>query len=151
MMKRRVLLYCGIIAAVAVAGVILIAWWTAPANVTTIERSTKVDLRMNDAEVVRVLGSDGASGPFSKALANATELDEVMSGPKRQQCPPWSGLQTYIVGGVVLDSLQWKEWQTRENDVIVIGFDRVGLVAVKARFSLNDNWTFKIRRWLRLQ
>jgi hypothetical protein len=115
------------------------------------ETRTKVDLRMNEAEAVRVLGSDGASGPFSKALGNVTVLDEVISGPKRQQCPPWSGLQTYVVGGVVLDSLQWKEWQTRENEVFVIGFDRAGHVAVKARFSLSDNWTSKIRRWLRLQ
>jgi hypothetical protein len=123
MRKRRVLLSLAVLAAVALAGIVLIAWWTAPTNLTSMENYDKIASGMTQAEVVAVLEGAG------DRLAN---------------------IEMISLGVFDLKSITWKQWQTRDHHGIAVGFDRTGRAAVKASFLVVEDWPAKIRRWLRL-
>jgi hypothetical protein len=125
-----------VLAAVALAGIVLIAWWTAPTNLTSMENYDKIASGMTQAEVVAVLGSEGIGGTLAATLEGAGDR--------------LANIEMISLGVFDLKSITWKQWQTRDHHGIAVGFDRTGRAAVKASFLVVEDWPAKIRRWLRL-
>lgn len=126
MMKRRLLLRLGVLAAVAVVGFLLIAWWTAPqVNKETFEQIKK---GMSEEQVAELLNMP-ASEPFYWTAEKGSNFV----------------IATYGDGA---RPGQWKEWASGGH-AIVVGFER-GEVAWAAHFLYSESLLDKIRRWLHL-
>jgi hypothetical protein len=117
---KKLLVRLFLLIVITVAGFILLAWWTAPTDITSDENLDKLTGAMTEAEVVAVLGTPGRDGP---------------SDPNLEPFPP---------------KFTGKAWRTRNGMELVVTFDRDGRVTRMIMGRGSESWMDKIRRWLRL-
>jgi hypothetical protein len=138
-MKKRLLVRLFLLIAVAVGGFLLIAWWTGPTNITSIERFAKIRGGESGEALEELLGAPGVDKagypPILLGYINVPDVTGIKFAMIESQGPP-------VVPG-------WKEWQTRDGKRIAVCFDESGKVAAAARFEVPENWFEKLRRWLR--
>jgi len=130
-MRRRLLTPLLLLIVLAFAGFLLLVWWTAPTNITSIDRCKAIRAEMTDAEVTELLGTPGNNGSILEALNR-----EVLN-----------------VDAIAITAIKiaenWKEWRTPEGRRIAVAFDDGGKVTMALSFDVEDTWLDKIRRWLR--
>jgi hypothetical protein len=130
-MLKKLLVRSSLLIIVAIAGFLLLVWWTAPTNIASIEHFKSIRGQMTEAEVTELLGpgNDGSilESPNRK-LANLEAVD-------------W---------GVPPGPTTWKEWRTPEGRRLAVAFANDGKVKATASFDVEDAWLDKIRRLLRL-
>ena len=120
-MTKRVLLRLSILAAVAVAGFLLLLWWTSPRNITAIENLDKINYTMLEPEVVEIMGTAGSDELSNPTLAQA------------------------------LSPLVCKEWKSKDGSGLVVAFNENGKVTRMVRWKgPEETWLDKVRRWLRM-
>jgi hypothetical protein len=128
--KKRVLIHLGVLAVVAVAGWVLLAWLLGPTNIITMDQFAKVGEGMTETEIVELLGPGSeSSGRFR--LKQRHEMVGMAFVSDRQMS-------------------SFRKWQTNEGTTISITFDRDGKVAMMSHSELTESWLDKIRRWFRL-
>jgi hypothetical protein len=133
-MRRRLLTRLFLLIVLAFAGFVLLVWWTAPTNITSIDRCEAIRAQMTDAEATELLGAPGNDGSILESANRELENVEAIAGVGRAPSPP----------------AMWKEWRTTEGRRIAVAFDDGGKVMTTASFDVEDTWLDKIRRWLRL-
>jgi hypothetical protein len=138
-MKKRLLTRLSLLGAVAVAGFFLIVWWTAPANVTTLERFRQVQGGETAEELEELLGSAGIEKPGVPPIF-----------PGYVGIPDNTRVEFADIDAKFLPvGSSFTEWQTRQGKRIVVCFDESGRVAVAATIEQTESWWEKLRRWIR--
>jgi hypothetical protein len=113
---------------VAVAGFFVVAWLTAPPNLTTMERFDKLVQGLSEAEVVELLNASGTEGTL---LPDGRDINNIVS-----------------LGYLPIPVSHWRQWKTDNGRIIAVAFDANGRVISAVGFMLPESWLNKGRRWL---
>jgi len=130
-MLKKLLVRSSLLIIVAVAGFLLLVWWSAPANITSIDRFTTIGGPITEAQVTERLGTPGNDG-------------SIVEVPNRKL----SNVKAIGFGDLSTPAT-WKEWRTPEGRRLAVAFGDDGKVMMTASFDVEDTWLDKIRRWLR--
>jgi hypothetical protein len=138
-MRKRIVTLVALLILLAAASCVAIVWWTAPRNITTMERLAKLRGGETARQLEDALGSPGVDRPgfppIPFGLINDPDRDLVGFLPFESKGLP-------IVEG-------WKEWQTPDGKRIAVCFDDSGSVAAAATFQVTESWFDEFHRWLR--
>jgi hypothetical protein len=126
-MRKRVLKLLGLLAAIAVAGFLLLIWIT-PVPRLTEETFEQIKGGMSEEQVVALLQVPGSKSVYW-AQAGGSDIVVASYGDRTGEG-------------------QWKEW-ANGGQAILIRFDR-GKVGWVAQFKYSESLFDKVRRWLRL-
>jgi hypothetical protein len=135
-MKKRILIRLTLLAAIAVAGFLLLVWWALPPNIVSIEQVKQLSDGMSEEEVLEVLGEPS---PDESDLRQIEEGRVKMAVRARAHhvpaIPP--AIPSYV-----------KEWRM-EGQRLQIGFDDNGKLMMMVFIREQESICNKVRRWLR--
>src|SRR5262249_21272919 len=136
MKKKRLLVRLLLLIVVAIAGFLLIAWWTAPTNITTVERFAMIRGDETVDQLEEILGAPGEDKPGYPWFPEG----DAPAGTAELRFAPREFRLLSIAPG-------WIEWQTRDGQRIGVCFDESGRVVVAARYVERESWFEQTRRW----
>jgi len=134
MTRKRLLVRFLLLIVVAIAGFLLIAWLTAPTNITTIGRWQMIRGGETRRELEELLGAPGVDKP-GHAPVGVHTMEFRFAPPELKLLPMSPG---------------WQEWQMGNGERVGVCFDESGRVAIATRYTVREAWLDKFRRWLRL-